>query len=192
MQLRDSFVEIYDALHPRICDEIIGIIIDEKEGVAGKIGSDGTTDKKRRDSFVRWYDESWLYNLMIPNVKFANSFAGWDFDWETAEPMQFTSYANDQYYHWHYDGSSDRSGLDKNNKIRKLSAILFLNNAYSGGELEMSVLDGGAKKRIFKPSSKVGKGSMVVFPSFITHRITPVTHGVRYSIVLWCRGPQFK
>jgi PKHD-type hydroxylase len=106
--------------------------------------------------------------------------------------MQFTSYANDQYYHWHSDGLSDRSGLDKNNKIRKLSAVLFLNNTFSGGELEMSVLDSGAKKRIFKPSPKATKGSIIVFPSFITHRITPVKQGVRYSIVLWCSGPQFK
>jgi len=191
MRLKDSFVEVYNAVHPRICDEIIRIIIDEKEAISGKDIS-GDTTGKYRNSFVRWYDQDWLYNLMIPNVKFANSFAGWDFDWDTAEPMQFTSYANDQYYHWHSDGASDKSGLNERNQVRKLSAVLWLNDTYSGGEFEISILDNQSKKRIFKPSSKVGKGSMIIFPSFITHRITPITHGVRYSVVLWCCGPPFK
>jgi len=191
MRLKDNFIEVYDVVHPKICDEIIRIVVDEREAVPGMVIS-GDTTGKYRDSFVRWYDEGWLFNLMIPTVKFANSLAGWNFDWDTAEPMQFTSYANDQCYHWHSDGPSDKSGLNERNQVRKLSAILFLNDNYSGGELEMCILDTQAKKRIFKPSSKVGKGSMVVFPSFITHRITPVTHGVRYSVVLWCCGSQFK
>jgi len=36
------------------------------------------------------------------------------------------------------------------------------------------------------------KGSIVVFPSFIWHRVKPVTKGVRYSLVMWSLGYPFK
>jgi PKHD-type hydroxylase len=36
------------------------------------------------------------------------------------------------------------------------------------------------------------KGSVLVFPSFIPHRVTPVTKGVRRSLVSWIEGPKFR
>jgi hypothetical protein len=36
------------------------------------------------------------------------------------------------------------------------------------------------------------KGSIIVFPSFLWHRVKPVTRGVRYSLVLWHLGYPFK
>ena len=36
------------------------------------------------------------------------------------------------------------------------------------------------------------QGSLIVFPSFIHHQVTPVTRGTRYSLVLWTLGHPFK
>lgn len=36
------------------------------------------------------------------------------------------------------------------------------------------------------------KGRMVFFPSFMLHGVSPVTSGVRKSIVIWADGPKFK
>ena len=36
------------------------------------------------------------------------------------------------------------------------------------------------------------QGSVIVFPSFVWHRVTPVTKGTRYSLVLWTCGQPFR
>ena len=36
------------------------------------------------------------------------------------------------------------------------------------------------------------KGEMIMFPSFLMHRVTPVTRGTRRSLVVWVEGPNFK
>jgi PKHD-type hydroxylase len=44
-----------------------------------------------------------------------------------------------------------------------------------------------------KPYEKKGpKGSIIVFPSFVWHRVKPVTKGTRYSLVMWNLGYPFK
>ena len=48
---------------------------------------------------------------------------------------------------------------------------------------------GGKGKKIIKELNK--KGSMIVFPSFIRHRVKPVTKGTRHSLVLWHIGYPF-
>jgi PKHD-type hydroxylase len=35
-------------------------------------------------------------------------------------------------------------------------------------------------------------GDALVFPSFLRHRVTPVSRGVRYSLVTWIEGPQWR
>ena len=36
------------------------------------------------------------------------------------------------------------------------------------------------------------RGSIIVFPSFVWHRVKPVTSGTRYSLVVWHLGRSFK
>jgi len=38
----------------------------------------------------------------------------------------------------------------------------------------------------------LSKGSIIVFPSFLWHRVKPVTKGTRYSLVVWNLGYPFK
>ena len=48
-----------------------------------------------------------------------------------------------------------------------------------------------------RPDSNVqamprGQGTAVIFPSFVLHRVTPVTQGTRWSLTLWSHGPAFR
>ncbi|WP_395007140.1 2OG-Fe(II) oxygenase [Cypionkella sp.] len=36
------------------------------------------------------------------------------------------------------------------------------------------------------------RGTATVFPSFVLHRVTPVTAGTRWSLTLWSHGPAFR
>ena len=64
---------------------------------------------------------------------------------------------------------------------RKLSFSLMLNDGYVGGNFELLQPPG--------PTTEVGK--LLVFPSYLAHKITPVTQGVRYVIFGWVYGPPY-
>ena len=64
---------------------------------------------------------------------------------------------------------------------------ILLNSDFEGGEFEIS-LDEASKDN----DMKLDKGSIIVFPSFIEHRVKPVTKGTRYSLVMWNLGYPFK
>lgn len=70
--------------------------------------------------------------------------------------------------------------------IRKLSGVLFLSNpeSYEGGNFEMEDFE--------MPFKKAPQGSIIIFPSYLTHRVTPVLSGERYTAVCWATGPAFK
>jgi PKHD-type hydroxylase len=37
-----------------------------------------------------------------------------------------------------------------------------------------------------------GRGTFLVFPSFMLHRVTPVTRGTRWSLVAWFGGKRWQ
>ena len=65
---------------------------------------------------------------------------------------------------------------------------------YKGGELEFDFRnkDPDKKPSIQKCTEILPKGSLVVFPSFVWHRVCPVKKGSRYSLVIWNLGYPFK
>ena len=65
-----------------------------------------------------------------------------------------------------------------------------LNDDFEGGEFEFAHCEGG-EFSVAKPEFEKS-GSIIVFPSFMEHRVAPVTRGVRYSLVTWFLGPPFK
>ena len=58
---------------------------------------------------------------------------------------------------------------------------IILNSDFEGGDFQISGLTTHALE----------EGSIVVFPSFLEHRVAPVTKGIRYSLVVWFLGPPF-
>ncbi len=59
-----------------------------------------------RDSNVIFLDNPELYKLVWPFIHTANKNAGWNFDWDYTEEMQFTKYGINQFYGWHTDSAS--------------------------------------------------------------------------------------
>jgi PKHD-type hydroxylase len=62
---------------------------------------------------------------------------------------------------------------------------------YSGGELEFDFKNNDKKNRVSKCKEIKTKGSIIVFPSFVWHRVCPVTKGERNSLVIWNLGNPF-
>ena len=123
----------------------------------------------------------------------ANEHASWKFDIKAVESIQLTRYKKGGFCGFHGDGRSDHLSaynLPKNEffhgKVRKLSMSIILNDDYEGGGFEFATLN-----KIYTPDfDKLG--SIMVFPSFMMHRVKPVTKGTRYSLVSWFLGPPFK
>jgi hypothetical protein len=52
--------------------------------------------------------------------------------------------------------------------------------------------DPAKKPNTLIPKEVGAKGSIVVFPSHVAHRVQPVTKGVRYSMPTWHLGYPFR
>ena len=157
---------------------------------------DGTTvvNNKIRNSNVAFSDDQYFYNLFCPFVDFANEQAGWKYDVDWFEDVQIAKYKKDQHYSWHTDGESDHFGTytsdgDWKGKVRKLSLVSCISNGFDGGELEFCLL-GERNSEILRPELRVG--DVIVFPSFVHHRSTPITKGIKYSVSMWCLGSPFR
>ena len=144
-------------------------------------------------------NDRWIYNEIHPYIHTANKNAGWNFQWDFSESCQFTKYKLDQFYDWHCDSWSKPYNRpeesDRHGKIRKLSVTISLSdeNDYEGGDFEFDFRNddkGSNQPQLCKEIKP--KGSVVVFPSFVWHRVKPVTSGTRYSLVIWNLGWPFK
>ena len=96
--------------------------------------------------------------------------------------IQVTKYETNQHYGWHVD----ELPTVPPKLPRKLSMSLLLNDDFEGGELQLA----RDKEEVITIDMKAG--SVCVFPSWIMHRVKPVTKGTRYSLVAWMNGPEFK
>jgi len=170
-------------------DEEINKIIDIGDRLAlnNAVIGDGQIQTTIRDSKTGWIsltpETTFLYEKLGYIARQLNG-QFFDFDvWGFSEDLQYTIYdSSNAHYTWHVD-----HGLDVCNSPRKLSLVLQLSDPseYQGGDLE-----------IFANSDPVKidkqKGLVAAFPSYVLHRVTPVTRGIRKTIVVWLTGPRFK
>jgi len=79
-------------------------------------------------------------------------------------------------------------------KVRKISLTINLNlpGEYEGGNLKFDFGPHNENERYHECIEIRPQGSIVLFPSFINHCVTPVTKGTRYSLVLWSLGKPFR
>ena len=202
MNLSNYYWYFESALSPKFCDEVIKYANSKKE-VLGRTGGYEKEDltkeeiknlQRKRKSDLVWLDDPWIYKEIEPFVKIANKNAGWNFQWDYPESIQFTKYKKGQFYDWHCD-TSEKEGP----KIRKISMTCQLTDGseYEGGELEFDFRQYNPIKRdesrhVVTEKNALSKGSIVLFPSFIWHRVKPVQKGTRYSLVVWFRGEKYK
>jgi PKHD-type hydroxylase len=148
--------------------------------------NEGTVSKQMRDSTNSWINsEGWIADKLENIARNLNGhFFGLDL-WGFAESFQYTVYKykknQEAHYTWHMDCGPG------NGSPRKLSMVLQLSDPseYEGGDLELFT---SANPIITKKQ----KGIIHAFPSYVMHRVTPVTKGVRKTLVVWIAGPRFK
>ena len=165
--------------------DVSKIITLTKKGTLQEASVLSGAGKNTRDSRIKWLapdsDHSWIYDTLVHYVQEANSI--WKFNLHTViDDIQYTEYkGGGNHYDWHIDiGPGSISH-------RKVSVIVQLSDPseYKGGELQINT--GGEVKTIPQV-----KGSVVMFPSYLLHRVTPVTSGLRKSLVLWAGGEHYK
>lgn len=198
-----------DFLSPEECDRVIAIAnaLPLEIGYIGGNQSQGVVDPQKRASDIRWLhwnpDHEWLFSRLSGAIAGTN--AKW-FGYHLVgmnEALQLTHYkaavpksvledgeghnkgeglvaavdAVNGHYDWHED-----HGEGGDFSLRKLSFVIPLNEGYEGGQFRLLRHD--------VPEQK--KGTMIVFSSFKTHCVMPVTRGERWSLVGWVTGPPFK
>jgi PKHD-type hydroxylase len=184
--------------------------------------SNENKDTYVRDSEVAWLRDQSIYDLVVPVIDEANKRAGWNWQYDYHEQFQFTKYNKGGFYGWHKDGASDTVGAYKRyipgitehsmredgryppgytldhgmvGKVRKISMTLNLNppGQYEGGDLKFDFGMHTDREARFHLCEEIRpQGSMIIFPSFVDHCVTPVTSGTRYSLVLWTLGDPWK
>jgi PKHD-type hydroxylase len=242
--LTNNYFHFISALSKETCEDIIQIGVNkiaelEEKGVstAGKTFGNSDKESKKyakpindetienknpedyfvRDSKICWLDEKWIYDLILPYLYEANEKAGWNFDVDCFEELQFTTYGINQFYGWHSDGDIDKFAATKRfypgvngfkldcpvkhsinpifvGKVRKISMTINLTvpSSYEGGNLKFDFGPHTHGDRFHNCVEIRPQGSIIVFPSFIQHQVTPITKGTRYSLVVWSNGKPFK
>lgn len=151
------------------------------------LGKHNRQDTKLRRSTVRWIprDKDWrdLWDRLRMMALEANQKA-FGFELYDLPELQFAEYPAD--VQGHYDFHEDLDWVTTESSQRKLTLVMQLSapDAYTGGDLELQEAP--------LPSEFRRQGSVLVFPSFLRHRVQPVTQGVRYSLVGWYTGPPFR
>lgn len=142
---------------------------------------------KLRDSQVVWIpSDDELYNIINPILPEVNKRAGWNLKIDQVELFQYTKYEKGGFYNWHCD---QHSGKLIDGKCRKISFTLWVNDEYTGGELDLETKrpDDSPRYHSFKP--KVGKA--IFFLGTTWHRVRIIKSGTRKSLVGWYGGPPY-
>lgn len=177
--MNSTFMYFEGAVSKEICDGILNRF-KENQFEAGTIANN-IINKETRDTDRQWANPMDLVEcILFRFAYYVNNIANWNFDITNIEgACQISRYKPGQFYKKHID-----SYLNNSPTQRKVSVSLLLNGGheYEGGEL--CILD----EKV--PTKK--QGTVVVFPSFFLHEVTPVTCGERYSAVCWIGGPKWK
>tara|TARA_Y100000004_G_C8807834_1_gene366255 strand:- start:146 stop:745 length:600 start_codon:yes stop_codon:yes gene_type:complete len=157
--------------------------------IADTAGGDNTENRRSK---VKWVPQNgdwwWLYEKLANMAVEANN-ANWNFDLHSLpEQIQYTEYygTDKGHYGWHADIGPDILST------RKISITVQLSEAdeYEGGDLQL--FRGGNYEAGEFDTAYRGAGSVFIFPSYILHRVTPVTKGTRKSFVLWLGGGHYR
>jgi len=142
--------------------------------------------KDIRRSDIAFINDPGLRNDLFNIVQKVNA-THFGFDiWNLAD-IQYTVYKaeNEGHYGWHTD---DQVSIGPTRaSARKISITIQLSDPseYEGGDFEFwNFRD--------MPKDLKEKGTVLLFPSSHMHRVTPVTKGVRKSLVAWFDGPNWR
>ena len=140
------------------------------------------TKRKTTISWIRpTQAEAHQYFSAIANDVIKVNAEQWQFDlWGFLDSLQYTVYHAGDEFGWHIDCGPKLPP-------RKLSVSIQLSDPadYDGGDLQLRVSE-------TVETAPRTKGTVCIFPSFVSHRVTPVTRGVRKALIAWVAGPAFR
>lgn len=196
MILDNNYWYFEKALSQSTVNMIINICEKEKKKQAEVNVGNASVDKSKRDCIVSFTNNKHIYDIINPYINTANKNAGWNFQIDWNESCQYTIYKKSQFYGYHTDTFTkpyENKEESFNGKIRKLSMTVQLTDQskYEGGDFYFKYLkpNGAIEERVDKAK---GVGTIIIFPSFVYHQVTPVTKGTRKSLVCWTLGYPFK
>ena len=201
MLLDTYFYHLSRAIPAHECEEIIKYgksLNPENAKTVGSKNMLSNEEKKEhtekiRSSKIVFIKDMWLKQELDSIVQYANK--SWGFNLSHQEDVQFTEYEPRGHYNWHND--SIKNPMDLKNMQRKLSMIVQLSKPekYEGGGFRFNLrgLDSQVDDNIMSPPSEFKQqGSIIVFPSFLWHKVEPITKGIRHSLVMWALGEKWK
>lgn len=186
---RPHFVEYvsYEGLFlPHEIERINGLWKEEesdKAMIAGAAGQ-GYDDTLRQSSVMFLSaapEHEWIYQKLAMLAGQCN-YERYAFDiLGFQQALQLAEYGEGDFFEWHMDFGAGAISH------RKLSLTVQLSDpdSYEGGDLQFMI----NHKVVDAPRTK---GTVVIFPSFVPHRVTPITKGVRRSIVGWVSGVPYR
>jgi PKHD-type hydroxylase len=158
------------------------------------VGADGeSVNSSNRKSKIKFFtpdgNNNWIFDRLSSTIDSINS-QYYGLDLNGFDAIQFTEYgAEGEKYDWHMDTILGPSRGPNFVQTRKLSLTIPINDPseWTGGEFQLQT--GNPEDPIIVEQKR---GTAIIFPSFLIHRITPIISGVRKSLVIWLVGPKFK
>lgn len=163
------------------CAEIIGY----HRGLEHFQAASTAGQESYRNTDVYWLkhgkrDHVWIYERLAEVTRVFND-AHYGFEIDACTDLQLARYAPGQHYDWH----SDLGGQGYSRRKLSVAVLLSPLDAFTGGRLEFGI-------DRFVQAAEAEPGDAIVFPSWLAHRVTPVTEGERWTLVGWWLGPPFR
>ena len=162
-----------------ICDQIIDC--SNKIKYESGLTQNGIGGRNVNIKFL-YEDYNWINAMMCGYGLFANCK---NFRYELSkcdvEGVQLSQYNIGQFYSKHVDFNGNP---ETKSHTRKLSmSVQLSDNNYEGGDLIIYY----SGEKYIAPKSR---GTVIVFDSKLTHEVTPIIKGERYSLVKWFHGDE--
>jgi PKHD-type hydroxylase len=149
------------------------------QGTVGEAGEEAAPIRRSEIHFFYPDQESdWLFARFDAVITRLNQEYRFDLQ-GFYEGVQVASYEGGGHYDWHMDLGTEFAS------VRKLSLSVQLSapSDYDDGELEFLHTGDCASRE---------QGTLIAFPSYLVHRVRPVSRGRRWSLVSWIAGPPFR
>ena len=177
----DPFAHIPDVFDPHECQEIVLFATGYTLHPAEISISNPRHDPVERSTLVVGLEDHWSCNELWEFCGAVNDKC-WGLRLDGRDIVQYAEYPVGGHYGWHSD--LDPLEVTENDRQRKVTAVLMLSPShdYEGGVLQIQGCS----------VPPLNQGDVIVFPSFLTHCVTPVTRGTRRTLVCWATGPRFR
>lgn len=171
----------------KLSEREISTVLKEAEQYKNKVSSAKLTDSKKhgyenesiRKSSVYFPMSTEAYRTFnIIQSLIIQEYAGKKLDVAQISEVQYVHYPLGGKFDWHQDIVGMRPG---ETKTRGLTFSMNMSNSdeYEGGNLTVKL----SEEKTINLSRE--KGSWLIFPAFLRHRVDEVTRGAREAIVVW-------